>query len=295
MTSATARHKDAEQSEKQPRREHANPVARGGSILSILLAVGSVLTLCLGWRIYQQLWAFETGLDAHGPEFNKYWLSLAIFNMTVLPAAAGCWYVWLWTSARRLPVEMTREDEGRRLWNLWLLIAAFTAAVFFGGSYAAEQDATWHQVVTRDTAFTPSHDVLFYGAFPLMIYLAAGTFLYGRTRLPHIYAGKRFPVTFAMIIGGSLLLLFQVAMNEFGHSFFQAEEVFSAPLHWPFVIFAYLLAATFGVWFETLPRIFELARQERELADGQFLVNADSSSADAQASVSGPGDPIATR
>ena len=44
----------------------------------------------------------------------------------------------------------------------------------------------------------------------------------------------------------------------------EAEELFSASLHWPFVLFGYLLAATFSVWFETSPRLFEIARQERD-------------------------------
>ncbi|MDV7348096.1 methane monooxygenase/ammonia monooxygenase subunit C [Rhodococcus oxybenzonivorans] len=289
-TAATRRSRTARSGSTSPV-DHPAPVSRGGSIFSIVLAVMSVLALALVWRTYQQIWALENGLDSHDPDFNKYWLSLAAANMILLPSAAALWYAWMWTSARRLPKEMTRKEEGRRLWNLWLLVAVFTTAVFFGGSYAAEQDASWHQIVTRDTAFTPSHDVLFYGAFPLMIYLSAGVYLYGRTRLPHIYGGKRLPVSFAMIVGGSLLLLFQVAMNEFGHSFFQAEEVFAAPLHWPFVIFAYLLAATFAIWFETLPRIFELARQERELS-----IHADESPSEpAVATMSEPGDTIVSR
>lgn len=242
------------------------PIHRGGSYKSILLAIAPIAMLAFSWRAYQQVFAFSTGLDSHNPAFTTHWLTLALANMTLLPAAAGAWYVWLWVSAKRLPTEMTGEDEARRLWNLWLIILTFTAAVFVGGSYAAEQDASWHQIVTRDTAFTPSHDVLFYGAFPTMIYLAAGAYIYARTRLPHLYGGKLLPVSFALIVSGSLLLLFQVAMNEFGHSFFQAEEVFAAPLHWPFVIFAYLLAGTFAIWFGTLPRIMELARQERFVA-----------------------------
>jgi methane/ammonia monooxygenase subunit C len=239
------------------------PVRRGGSYKSILIAFAVIAVIGLSWRAYQQAFALSKGLDSHNPEFTKYWLTLALANMTLLPAAAGAWYVWMWVSGKKLPTEMTREDEGRRLWNLWLIILSFCTAAYIGGSYAAEQDASWHQIVTRDTAFTPSHDVLFYGAFPLMIYLAAGSYIYARTRLPHLYGGKLLPVSFALIVSGSLLLLFQVAMNEFGHSFFQAEEVFAAPLHWPFVIFAYLLAGTFAVWFGTLPRIMELARQER--------------------------------
>jgi methane/ammonia monooxygenase subunit C len=239
------------------------PVRRGGSYKSILIAFAVIAVIGLTWRGYQQAFGLSKGLDSHNPEFTKYWLTVALANMTLLPAAAGAWYVWMWVSGKKLPTEMTREDEGRRLWNLWLIILSFCTAAYIGGSYAAEQDASWHQIVTRDTAFTPSHDVLFYGAFPLMIYLAAGSYIYARTRLPHLYGGKLLPVSFTLMVVGSLLLLFQVAMNEFGHSFFQAEEVFAAPLHWPFVIFAYLLASTFAVWFGTLPRILELARQER--------------------------------
>ncbi|PND54402.1 ammonia monooxygenase [Mycobacterium sp. ENV421] len=242
------------------------PVSRGGSWVALVIALSAVAALSLGWRLYQQVWAFTTGLDSHTPDFNKYWLSLAAANMLLLPAGAAAIYAWLWVSAKRLPKEVSREDESGRLWRLWVLVAMFCATVFAGGSFFAEEDASWHQILTRDTAFTPSHDVLFYGVFPLMIYMAAGIYLYARTRLPHIYGGKALPVSFTLIVAGSALLFFQVAMNEFGHSFFQAEEVFSAPLHWPFVIFGYLLAATFAIWFETLPRIFELARQERELA-----------------------------
>lgn len=261
QTEQRVSHRGASKSDEQ-----RGPVSRGFSWVPLIVALSALGALCLGWRIYQQVWAFSTGLDSHGPDFNKYWLTLAAANMLLLPTAAAAIFAWTWVSAKRLPKELTREDEGRRLWTLWVLVAMFCATVFAGGSYFAEEDATWHQILTRDTAFTPSHDVLFYGVFPLMIYMAAGIYLYARTRLPHIYGGKALPVSFTLIVAGSALLFFQVAMNEFGHSFFQAEEVFSAPLHWPFVIFGYLLAATFAIWFETLPRIFELARQERELA-----------------------------
>lgn len=246
---------------------YPGPVSRGGTLMSIMIAVAAVTALAVVWRVYQQIWAFKNGLDSHTTQFNYYWIGLAVANMTLLPTGAAIWYAWMWTSAKRFPKQITRAEEGRRLWMLWLIVAAFCAAIFWGGSYFAEEDASWHQILTRDTAFTPSHDVLFYGVFPLMIYMAAGIFVYGRTRLPHIYAtSKAIPWSSLLIVSGACLLFFQVAMNEFGHSFFQAEEVFAAPLHWPFVLFGYLLAGTFAIWFETLPRIFELARQERAQA-----------------------------
>nr|ADW80612.1 particulate butane monooxygenase subunit C [Nocardioides sp. CF8] len=216
------------------------------------------------WRWYQQAFAFTKGLDRTLPEFNQFWGTMFLVNMTVLPLLAGAWYVYLWSSSRKLAPPANGAEEAGRIWRLWLLVAGFTAAVYWGGSYFAEQDASWHQVTMRDSAFTPSHAILFYGVFPLMIYMATGTYLYARTRLPHLYGGKAIPVSFALMIGGSSLLVFQVAMNEFGHSFWEAEELFSASLHWPFVIFGYLLAATFSVWFETTPRLFAIARQERD-------------------------------
>ena len=258
MTTMDVRPEAAKSSSDKPKAPKWGAVARGGSYWSWLMAIAPVAALAIGWRTYQQVFAFEYGLDAHNANFDKYWLSLALTNMTVLPALAGVWYVWMWVSGQKLPKQISREDEGRRIWNLWLIILSFTVAVFVGGSYCAEQDASWHQIVTRDSAFTPSHDVLFYGSFPLMIYLATGSYIYARTRLPHLYGGKLMAVSFALIIGGSVLLLFQVAMNEFGHSFFQAEE--------PFVLFAYLLAGTFAVWFATVPRLVELARQEQRIA-----------------------------
>lgn len=286
MTSTETRRASARRTAKAE--AYPGPVSRGGTLTSIMVGVAAVTALAVVWRVYQQIWAFKNGLDSHTTEFNYYWIGLAVANMTLLPAGAAAWYAWMWTSAKRMPKQITRAEEGRRLWTLWVLIAAFCTAIFWGGSYFAEEDASWHQILTRDTAFTPSHDVLFYGVFPLMIYMAAGIFLYGRTRLPHIYATtKAIPWSSLLIISGTVLLFFQVAMNEFGHSFFQAEEVFAAPLHWPFVLFGYLLAGTFAIWFETLPRIFELARQERAAAErgstsGTVDVVAPAAVADAQ-------------
>ncbi|QNJ96522.1 ammonia monooxygenase (plasmid) [Mycolicibacterium fluoranthenivorans] len=246
-------------------------VSRGGTVATIALGIGAVSALCLFWRGWQQAFAFSAGLDKNLPAFTHFWLTLLAFNLTVLPAAFAGWYLWMWKTAGNPSAQLTRQQEGKRLWNLWVLILAFTISVFWGGSFFAEEDASWHQIVIRDTSFTPSHTVLFYGIFPLMIYIAAGIYIYARLRLPHIYGGQRFPVSFGLMIGGTVLLLFQVAMNEFGHSFFTPEELFSAPLHWPFVIFGYMLAGTFAVWFETLPRIGELARQEQAAEQGHVV------------------------
>lgn len=238
------------------RQQHAN---------SDVYAVVPVIAIALFWRIWQGLFAFDNGLDATMPNFQGYWMSIFYLNAFGLPIVASVVYCRLVLSGTRVAkTPLTPAEEARRLWRLLLSIAAFTAAAYFGGSYFAEQDASWHQVTLRDTAFTPSHIGLFYGAFPLMIYISFGAYLYGRTRLPHLFGGKGLPLSFALVVGGSTLLLFQVAFNEFGHTFWQTEEVFSAPLHWPFVFFAWLLIATFAIWFQVIYRLCQLVRQEHD-------------------------------
>lgn len=231
---------------------------------SIPLALLPATALALAWRSWQGAFAFAHGLDSAAPDYRTYWLSVVAINLTVLPLAAAAWYAVTWVTGRRMAADMARdglapETEVRRIWRLWLILAGFATAAYWGGSFFAEADAAWHQVTMRDTAFTPTHTSLFYGAFPLMIYASAGAFLYARSRLPHLFGGRRVPVAFGLLIGGSMLLLFQVAFNEFGHSFWQAEEVFSAPLHWPFVLFAYMLVSAFAIWLVTARRLLTLA------------------------------------
>lgn len=236
-----------------------------GSVRSIAYAIAPVIGIALFWRVWQGLFAFDNGLDATMPDFQGYWMSIFYVNAFGLPVVASAVYGWLLLSGAKVAkTPLTPTEEARRLWRLLLVVGAFAVAAYFGGSYFAEQDASWHQVTLRDTAFTPSHIGLFYGAFPLMIYISFGAYLYGRTRLPHLFEGVGIPVSFALVIGGSTLLLFQVAFNEFGHTFWQTEEVFSAPLHWPFVFFAWLLIATFAIWFQVLVRLIQLVRQEHD-------------------------------
>src|SRR6185437_5400406 len=91
-----------------------------------------------------------------------------------------------------------------------------------------------HQVIIRDTSFTPSHVVVFYGSFPMYIVCGVASYLYAMTRLPLYSRGTSFPLV--MAIAGPLMILPNVGLNEWGHAFWFMEELFSAPLHWGFVI-----------------------------------------------------------
>ena len=115
---------------------------------------------------------------------------------------------------------------------MWLGVYLF--GVYWGGSFFTEQDASWHQVIIRDTSFTPSHVVVFYGSFPMYIVCGVATYLYAMTRLPLYSRGTSFPLV--MAIAGPLMILPNVGLNEWGHAFWFMEELFSAPLHWGFVV-----------------------------------------------------------
>lgn len=245
----------------------------GGPYRWILLAMLPPAVLALFWRVWQQLFAFDHGLDATLPGFTSHWMTIFAFNVVVLPMIVAVAYARLWVTGHRMGDEpMDEATEVRRIWVLWLVLLSFTFAAYWGGSYFTEQDAAWHQVTLRDTAFTPSHIGLFYGAFPMMLYLAGGAYLYARTRLPHLFGGKGQPLPFVLMIAGTVLLLFQVAFNEFGHTFWETEEIFNAPLHWPFVFFAYFLGATGAALISTLPRLYELTRHESPDLDRNGLL-----------------------
>jgi methane/ammonia monooxygenase subunit C len=234
-----------------------------GKLSSIVLAVAPVFVLALFWRTWQGFFAFDKGLDSTMPGFDAYWLSIFAFNMFGIPLIAAIIYATIViTGIKASATPLTPHEEAKRHFRMMLGMAAFGVACYWGGSYYAEEDAAWHQVTLRDTAFTPSHIGLFYGAFPLMFYIAFGCYLYGRTRLPHMWGGNKIPVAFVLVIGGTVLLVFQVAFNEFGHTFWQTEEVFSAPLHWPFVFFAWLLIAAAAIWLPTVQRFATLVKNE---------------------------------
>ena len=113
-------------------------------------------------------------------------------------------------------------------------------------------EVKWHQ----DIQFWPHTNYS-----PLTI----GTYLYGRTRLPKVYGSELgFPWSFFFLIAASVTEMMQVALNEWGHSLWIAEEIFAAPFHWPFVLYGWLALALFALWAETLLRLMAI---ERELDD----------------------------
>jgi methane/ammonia monooxygenase subunit C len=222
----------------------------------IVVGITVVAALTVAARIYEQIYAWKAGLDATAPEFQTYWMHMlyAIFVFET-SLSAGLWgYVWF-----SRPKDLDRlkpREELRRLGVALSMIFVYVFAVFIGASFFAEQDATWHQTVVRDTSFTPSHIMLFYGSFPLFIILGIAAYLYTRTRLPRFAARHSLP--FLIAVTGPFMLLPVVGYNEWAHSYWILEERFAAPVHTAFMLFAWTGLGLAGLLLQICDYLYEL-------------------------------------
>jgi methane/ammonia monooxygenase subunit C len=228
----------------------------------IVVGVAGVAALTVAARIYEQIYAWRAGLDATAPEFQTYWMNMlyAIFAFEAI-LSAGLWgYIWF-----SRPKDLDRlepREELRRLGVAISMIFVYVFAVFIGASFFAEQDATWHQTVVRDTSFTPSHIMLFYGSFPLFIILGIAAYLYTRTRLPRFAARHSLP--FVIAVAGPFMLLPVVGYNEWAHSYWILEERFAAPVHAAFMLFAWTGLGLGGLLLQICDYIHELTTGEAQ-------------------------------
>jgi methane/ammonia monooxygenase subunit C len=222
----------------------------------IVIGISVVAALTVAARIYQQIYAWKAGLDATAPEFQTYWMHMlyAIFAFEAF-LSAGLWgYVWF--SRPKDLDQLKPREELRRLGIAVSMIFVYVFAVFIGASFFAEQDATWHQTVVRDTSFTPSHIMLFYGSFPLFIILGIAAYLYTRTRLPRFAARHSLP--FLIAVTGPFMLLPVVGYNEWAHSYWILEERFAAPVHSAFMLFAWTGLGLAGLLLQICDYLYEL-------------------------------------
>ncbi|MEW4982030.1 MAG: methane monooxygenase/ammonia monooxygenase subunit C [Cycloclasticus sp.] len=219
--------------------------------LLVVLAVGTI--------VYQGWAAWAYGLDATTVEFTEYWMNLFYGETVVIWGVSLSTWVWLWVSRDRNVANIKPVEELRR-YSVWIgIIGCYVLALYFAASFFAEQDASWHQAVVRDTAFTPTHIVLFYGWFPIFIGFGGALFFYSMTRLP-VYA-KRLSLMVITAVLGPFMVLPNVAFNEWGHAFWISEEIFSLPLHWGFVVFGWAALAFGGLLVQVLNRLMVIIPQ----------------------------------
>jgi methane/ammonia monooxygenase subunit C len=237
-----------------------------GGWSTLLWGSAAIAALFIGLRVYQGFFAFSAGLDSASHEFDLYWRGLFWTELVTIGAGTGLWWGWLVKTGKALVGEkLEAKEEVRRIAVFWGLVGITSLILYFMASFFPNQDGAWHQTVVRDTALTPSHTVMFFGAFPLGITFTIGTYLYGRFRLPALYgAEKGFPWSFALLIAASVNEMLQVAFNEWGHSLWIAEEFFAAPFHWPFTLYGWLAGGMFALWGETIIRLYQIEKEHAE-------------------------------
>jgi methane/ammonia monooxygenase subunit C len=223
------------------------------------LAIGSA-AICVWYvmvRIYEQYFGWYAGLDSFTPEFQTYWMTILYIEEPVELISFLALVGYLWKTRDKDIASVAPREEMRRIFNLLSWIFVYGVAIYWGASFFTEQDGTWHQTVIRDNDFTPSHIIEFYMSYPMYIIVGVGGFIYARTRLP-TFALKGWSVAYVLLFVGPFMIFPNVALNEWGHTFWFMEELFVAPLHWMFVFFGWFALAVFGVSLQILGRVKEL-------------------------------------
>lgn len=220
------------------------------------LAMIGMAVMFAAFRVYQQTFAWDFGLDATAPEFETYWMTLVKIEIPVLFGLGFVCWTYLWLTRDRNLANLAPKEELRRYFSFTLWLVAYTFAIYFIGSFFAEGDGVWHQTVLRDTPFTPSHNVLFYACIPTYIFFSVGGFMYAITRLPAFSRG--ISVAHVLAVLGPVLILPNLGFNEWGHAYWLTEEIFSHPLHWGFVVLGWNALALPGVALQMLQRMIPL-------------------------------------
>lgn len=222
-----------------------------GSLAVLLVIFG-------GYRIYQHTTSFTVGLDYFSEDFQKYWMTLLYIQLPVLFGAMIAAVAWLWKTRDRHLDKLAPAEELRRYFVLLSQIMVFAIVAYLTASPFTEADAAWHQVTVRDTDFTPTHIALFYFGIPMFIGAGVVAFTYARTRIPQF--ANRLSLPFAMVVAGPIMIMPNLGLNEWGHTFFYAEELFAAPIHWGFVLLGWATFAAGGLVVQILTRVVELTK-----------------------------------
>jgi methane/ammonia monooxygenase subunit C len=236
-----------------------------------LMVMGGLALIYLAARVYQQMFAWSAGMDSTNPLFDTYWMTLLYGELITLAIVGLVVWSYLWVTRDRQLDRLEPRTELKRYFTLVAWILCYVFAVYFTASFFGEEDASWHQVVVRDTSFTPSHIILFYLTIPLYIILGVGSYLYATTRLPQF--ARAISVPFVIGVTGPFLILPNLGFNEWGHAFWLMEELFIAPLHWGFVVLGWSALALGGLLMQVSPNIIGLLKtiygdeQSEELAN----------------------------
>ncbi len=246
-----------------PRREDGLPKIPARR-LAINVIVGVILFTA--YRMYIEHNAFTVGLDYFEPEFQIYFMRLLYIQLPLIAMIGFFTMVWIWFS-RPKELNMTPKDELSvyfLLFGIFAISGIFSILIF---GIFVEADAAWHQVTIRDTDFTPTHISLFYMAIPLALVAMCAGALWIHTRMPDFR--NRISIPLLMMCSAPILIMPNLGLNEWGHTFFYAEELFAAPIHWGFVVLGWGLFGLAGFLMQCIARIkvlTEISETEQQSA-----------------------------
>jgi len=200
---------------------------------AIIMGVGAA------YRIYLNMMAFATGTDFYSPEFQTYWMPLLYGEVLLLGSLTVGLSIYLWVTREKDASAITPELELSRWWKLLGIFSVIGIWVAGIATNAVESDAAWHQVTIRDTDFTPTHIFIFYFALPMLTAMLIPAFIWAHTRIP-AYMNKM-SLPFLCVVIGIFMIMPNYGFNEWGHTFFYAEELFAAPIHYGFVFLGWSL------------------------------------------------------
>ncbi|PCJ22067.1 MAG: methane monooxygenase/ammonia monooxygenase subunit C [Gammaproteobacteria bacterium] len=204
------------------------------------------------YRWYQQTYSFTVGLDYFEPEFHTYWMNLLYAQLALITLIGAVAVPWLWlTRPKEINITPMRELGVYNLMLTFMAVGSFMVVAVLG--LFVEADAAWHQVTIRDTDFTPTHIGLFYFAIPLGAVGIIIGFVWLHTRMPDF--NKRVSLPLCLMASAPILIMPNLGLNEWGHTFFYAEELFAAPIHWGFVTLGWGLFAMGGFLLQCFARI----------------------------------------
>nr|BAL55376.1 particulate methane monooxygenase [uncultured Gammaproteobacteria bacterium] len=229
--------------------------------LAFAFGIYTVFYLWVRW--YEGVYGWSAGLDAFAPEFEKYWMNFLYTEIVLEVTTAALLWGYLWkTRDRNLDALAPREELRRNMTHLiWLV--AYAWALYWGASYFTEQDGTWHQTIVRDTDFTPSHIIEFYLSYPIYIITGYASMIYAHTRLPYFdYRKKGLSLPYLITVVGPFMILPNVGLNEWGHTFWFMEELFVAPLHYGFVFFGWFALSIMGLLLQVFASFANLMGRE---------------------------------
>jgi methane/ammonia monooxygenase subunit C len=183
-----------------------------------MLAGAALYIVFYGWvRWYEGVYGWSAGLDSFAPEFETYWMNFLYIEMVLEVITASVLWGYIWKTRDRKVMSITPREELRRHFTHWIWLVMYGIAIYYGASYFTEQDGTWHQTIVRDTDFTPSHVIEFYLSYPIYIITGVSAFLYAKTRLPTYQKGL--PLQYLVSVIGPFMILPNVGLNEWGHTF----------------------------------------------------------------------------